>query len=153
MKNTFFAALIVGLFSLTNAFAQEEVTNEELYQYAIVEETKNLFQKELSAQITGYVEQQDPAIKNRYNELAGGETPANDAEKQFIDKVNNMKSERASEFSDAYKTMIKRVLGADTYKKVRAGLKDSDVRKRYSTIVEEIQSAKEEATASTGSSE
>lgn len=150
MKNTFFAALIVGFFSLSNAFAQEEVTNDELYQYAIVMETKDLFQSELSAQITDYVEQQDPAIKNRYNELAGGETPANDAEKKFIDQVNRMKSERAGEFTEAYKTLIKRVLGADTYKKVQTALKDSEVRQRYSAIVQEIQGAKEVTSASSG---
>lgn len=150
MKKTLFAALFVGVLSFSNAFAQEEVTNDDLYQYAIVMETKDLFQKELSSQITEYVEKQDPAIKNRYNALAGGEAPANDAEKQFIDQVNSMKNKRASEFTDAYKTLIKRVLGADTYKKVQAGLKDSSVRQRYTAIVQEIQSAKEGASASSG---
>lgn len=150
MKKTFFAAMIVGLFSLTTAFAQEEVTNEELYKYAIVMEAKELFSDELSAQITEYVEQQDPAIKNRYNALAGGETPANDAEKKFIDQVNTMKTERSGEFTEAYKTMIKRVLGADTYKKVQNALKDAQVRQRYSAIVQEIQSAKEVASAASG---
>ena len=71
MKNIFFAALFVGLLSFSGAFAQNEVTNEELYRYAIVMETKDLFQNELSAQITEYVEKQDPAIKNRYNALQG----------------------------------------------------------------------------------
>lgn len=150
MKNTFFAALIVGLLPIANAFAQEEVTNEELYKYAIVMEAKELFSDELSAQITEYVEQQDPAIKNRYNELASGETPANDAEKKFIDQVNSMKTERSGEFTEAYKTLIKRVLGADTYKKVQTALKDAQVRQRYSAIVQEIQSAKEVASASSG---
>lgn len=150
MKKTFFAALIIGLFSLSHAFAQEEVTNDELYKYAIVMEAKELFSGELSAQITDYVEKQDPAIKNRYNELAGGETPANDAEKKFIDQVNSMKSERSSEFTEAYKTLIKRVLGADTYKKVQTALKDEEVRQRYSAIVEEIHAAKEVASASSG---
>ncbi len=150
MKNIFFAALALCFFSLTAAFAQE-VTNDELYKYAIVMETKDLFQGELSAQITDYVEQQDPAIKNRYNELAGGETPANDAEKKFINQVNSMKSERTGEFSDAYKGMIKRVLGADTYKKVGQALKSDDaVKQRYSAIVQAIQGAKDEASASSG---
>lgn len=150
MKKTFFAAMIVGLFSFTTAFAQEEVSNEELYKYAIVMEAKELFSDELSAQITEYVEQQDPAIKNRYNALAGGETPANDAEKKFIDQVNTMKNERSGEFTEAYKTLIKRVLGADTYKKVQTALKDAQVRQRYSAIVQEIQSAKEVASAASG---
>ncbi len=150
MKNTFFAALVVGFLSITGAFAQEEVSNDELYKYAIVMETKDLFQSELSTQITQYVEQQDPAIKNRYNALAGGETPANDAEKSFIDQVNSMKNERTGEFTEAYKTMIKRVLGAETYKKVQTALKDSAVKQRYSAIVQEIQAAKEVASASSG---
>lgn len=150
MKKTLFAALFVGVLSFSNAFAQEEVSNEELYKYAIVMEAKDLFQDELSAQITEYVEKQDPAIKNRYNELAGGETPANDAEKQFIDQVNSMKTDRSAEFTEAYKTLIKRVLGAETYSKVRSAIKDQEVRQRYTAIVEEIQAAKGDASASSG---
>lgn len=149
MKKTLFAALFVGVFAFSHAFAQD-VTNEELYRYAIVEQTKNLFQQELSAQLTDYVEQQDPAIKNRYNALAGGETPANDAEKKFIDQVNSMKNDRSSEFTDAYKTLIKRVLGADTYKKIQTAMKEADVRQRYTAIVQGIESAKEEASVSSG---
>ncbi len=149
MKKTLFAALFVGVLSFSHAFAQD-VTNDDLYKYAIVEQTKSMFQEELSAQITDYVEKQDPAIKNRYNALAGGETPANDAEKKFIAQVNSMKSERSSEFTDAYRTLIKRVLGADTYKKVQAGMKDGAVKQRYAAIVQGIQSAKDDASASSG---
>lgn len=150
MKNTFFAALFVGFFSFTNVFAQE-VTNSELYRYAIVMETVSLFQDELSTQITEYVEQQDPAIKNRYNELAGGEAPANDAEKKFIDQVNSMKNDRSSEFNDAFKTLVKRVLGAKTYSEVKKAIaSDSGVKERYTAMVQEIRSAKGDASASSG---
>mgnify|MGYP001800849305 FL=1 len=132
-------------------FVQVEVTNDELYKYAVVQETLSLFQSELSAQVTEYVEAQDPEIKNRYNELAGGEAPANDAEKTFIDAVNNMKSERTSEFTDAYKTLIKRVLGAKSYSKVKKAVaNDSDVKQRFSGIVQAMHAAKEEASVSAG---
>lgn len=150
MKNIFFAAFVVCFLSVSAAFAQE-VTNDELYKYAIVMETKDLFQSELSAQITDYVEKQDPAIKNRYNALAGGETPANDAEKKFIGQVNSMKSDRSSDFLEAYKTMIQRVLGSDSYGKVKKALSGDDaVKQRYSAIVQAIQGAKETASASSG---
>lgn len=150
MKNMFFAALFMGLFSITNVFAQE-VSNDDLYRYAIVMETVSLFQNELSAQITEYVEQQDPAIKNRYNALAGGETPANDAEKKFIDQVNSMKNDRSSEFNDAFKSMVKRVLGAKTYSEVKKAIaSDSGVKERYNAMVQEIKSAKGDASASSG---
>jgi hypothetical protein len=137
--------------SVTSVFAQEEVTDENLYKLAIIEETKALFADELSAQITEYVEQQDPAIKNRYNALAGGETPANDAEKQFIDIVNQMKSERTEEFSDAYKAMVKRLLGASDYKQVKTSIaSDARVRARYNEMVQQIRAAQADASASTG---
>ena len=136
----FLSVCLLSILSI-KTYAQE-VTDADLYKYAIVMETLDLFQDELSAQITEYVEQQDAAIKNRYNELAGGETPANDTEKQFIDNVNKMKDERTEEFKGALNTMIKRVLGADTYKTVNSAIKSDPVKSRYAEIVQTIRSAK-----------
>lgn len=150
MKKTLFAVAFLAVLTFGKSFAQE-VTNEDLYKYAVVMETKDMFQGELSSQITEYVEQQDSAIKNRYNALAGGETPANDAEKQFIDQVNKMKSDRTTEFGDAFKTMIKRVLGAQTYSAVKKGIaNDSGIKERYNTIMQAMKSAPETASASAG---
>lgn len=135
----------------TSVFAQAEVPAEKLYKFAIIEETKALFADELSAQITEYVEKQDPAIKNRYNALAGGETPANDAEKQFIGMVDKMKVERTQEYSDAYKSLVKRLLGAKDYKEVKtAVVSDARVRARFNEMVQEIRSVKTDASASAG---
>ncbi|WKN31130.1 hypothetical protein PZB74_19450 [Porifericola rhodea] len=147
----FLSLLFVSVFSLSAVQAQDEVSDQQLYKFAIVEETKQLFATELSAQITDYVEKQDPAIKNRYNALAGGETPANDSEKQFIEKVQSMESDRKTEFTDAYKTLIKRVLGAKDYSTVKKAIaSDARVRSRYSEIVESIRASKSDASASAG---
>ena len=148
MKRILFAATFLSVMTFGKTMAQE-VSNEDLYKYAVVMETKDMFQSELSAQITDYVEGQDPAIKNRYNALAGGEAPANDAEQQFIDQVNSMKSDRTTEFGDAFKTMIKRVLGAETYGAVKKGIaNDSGMKERYNAIVQAMKSAPETASAS-----
>ena len=148
MKRTLLAAAFLSVITFGKTIAQD-VSNEDLYKYAVVMETKNMFQSELSSQITDYVEGQDPAIKNRYNALAGGEAPANDAEKQFIDQVNSMKSDRTTEFGDAFKTMIKRVLGAETYGAVKKGIaNDSGVKERYNAIVQAMEAAPETASAS-----
>lgn len=148
MKKFLFAASFICVATFGKVLAQD-ISNEDLYKYAVVMETKSMFQDELSTQITDYVEKQDPAIKNRYNALAGGETPANDAEKQFIDQVNSMKSERSSDFTEAYKTLIKRVLGAKTYGEVKKSLaNDSAVKERYDAIVSALQAVPETASAS-----
>lgn len=137
----FLSVCFLSIFSV-NTYAQE-VTDADLYKYAVLMETLDLFKTELTGQVTTYVEQQDPAIKNRYNELAGGEAPANDTEKQFIDNVNKMQSERTSEFNEAFKTMVKRVLGAQTYATVKKGIaSDSGIKARYDAIVQTIKSAK-----------
>ena len=150
MKRILFAVVLMSMATVGKSLAQE-ISNEDLYKYAVVMETKEMFQDELSTQVTDYVEKQDPAIKNRYNALAGGETPANDAEKQFIDQVKSMQSERTGEFGDAFKTMIKRVLGAETYNAVKKGIaNDSNVKQRYNAIVQAMQSVPETATASAG---
>jgi hypothetical protein len=146
-------ALMLFFTAVANStvFAQDEVTDEKLYKFAIIEETKALFADELSAQITEYVEQQDPAIKNRYNELAGGETPANDAEKQFIETVNKLKTERTEEYSDAYKSLVKRLLGASDYKEVKTSIaSDARVRARFNEMVQALRAAKTDASASAG---
>ncbi len=151
MKKLFLASFFLCALLAKPVFAQDEITNDELYKYAVVQETLDLFQSELSGQVTTYVESQDSAIKNRYNALAGGETPANDAEKTFIDAVNSMKSKRTSEFTEAYKTMIKRVLGAKSYSKVKKAVaNDSEIKQRYSSIVQAMHAAKEEASVSAG---
>ena len=149
-KNIFFTTALLCALTFGKVVAQD-ITNEDLYKYAVVMETKDMFQSELSAQITDYVEKQDPAIKNRYNALAGGETPANDAEKQFINQVKSMQTDRSGEFSDAFKTMIKRVLGAETYSAVKKGIaNDSDVKQRYNGIVQALHAVPEQVSASAG---
>lgn len=151
MKKLLLASFLLCAVFVKPVFAQDEITNDDLYKYAVVQETLDLFRSELSTQVTEYVESQPSEIKNRYNALAGGETPANDSEKQFIDQVNSMQSERTSEFTDAYKTMIKRVLGAKSYAQMKKAIaNDTDVKQRYSSIVQAMQSAKEEASASAG---
>ena len=150
MTRTLVAVALFSLVSFRQAVAQE-VTNQDLYKYAVVMETQDMFKNELSAQVTDYINKQDPAIKNRYNALAGGEEPANDAEKQFIGQVKSMQSERTGEFSDAFKTMIKRVLGAKTYSAVKKGIaNDTAVKERYNTIVQAMRSAADTASASAG---
>lgn len=150
MKKTLIAAAFFGLVSFGKVAAQE-ITNEDLYKYAVVMETQDMFKAELSTQVTDYINEQDPEIKNRYNALAGGEAPANDQEKQFMDNVKKMQSERTGEFSDAFKTMIKRVLGAQTYGAVKKGIaNDADVKQRYNSIVQAMRSAAETASASAG---
>ena len=150
MKKTLVAIAFFGLVSFGQTFAQE-ITNQDLYKYAVVMETQDMFKDELSTQVTDYINKQDPAIKNRYNALAGGEEPANDAEKQFIGQVKSMQSERTGEFSDAFKTMIKRVLGAQTYSAVKKGIaNDTEVKERYNNIVQAMRSAADTASASAG---
>lgn len=150
MTRTLIAAAFFSLVSFGKTAAQE-ITNQDLYKYAVVMETQDMFKNELSAQITDHINRQAPEIKNRYNELAGGEAPANDEEKKFIKDVKDMQSERTGEFSDAFKTMIKRVLGAKTYGAVKKGIADdTDVKQRYNTIVQAMRSAADTASASAG---
>ena len=150
MTRTLVTVALFSLVSVGKTVAQE-ISNQDLYKYAVVMETQDMFKDELSTQVTDYINQQDPAIKNRYNALAGGEEPANDAEKQFIGQVKSMQSERTGEFSDAFKTMIKRVLGAQTYSAVKKGIaNDTEVKERYNTIVQAMRSAADTASASAG---
>lgn len=150
MTRTLVAVALFSLVSIGKTVAQD-ITNQDLYKYAVVMETQDMFKNELSTQVTDYINNQDPEIKNRYNALAGGEAPANDEEKQFMSNVKNMQSERTGEFSDAFKTMIKRVLGAKTYSAVKKGIaNDTEVKERYNTIVQAMRSAADTASASAG---
>ncbi len=145
--------IAVALFSLVSfgKTAAQEISNQDLYKYAVVMETQDMFKDELSAQVTDYINGQESAIKNRYNALAGGEAPATDEEKQFMSNVKKMQSDRTGEFSDAFKTMIKRVLGAKTYSSVKKGIaNDTEVKERYNTIVQAMRSAADTASASAG---
>lgn len=150
IKRTLIAVAFFSFVYVGQTVAQD-ITNQDLYKYAVVMETQDMFKDELSTQVTDYINKQDPEIKNRYNALAGGEAPANDAEKQFMSQVKSMQSERTSEFSDAFKTMIKRVLGAKTYSAVKKGIaNDAEVKERYNTIVQAMRSAADTASASAG---
>ncbi|MGB3586434.1 MAG: hypothetical protein WBA23_07845 [Tunicatimonas sp.] len=150
MKKLVLASFFLCALFVKPVFAQDEVTNDDLYKYAVVQETLSLFQSTLSDQVKEYVEAQDPTIKSRYNDLASGEEPANDAEKTFIDAVNKMSSERKAEFTDAYRALIKRLLGSDYNTIKKAVANDSDIKQRFNSIVQAMHSAKDEASVSAG---
>ncbi len=70
MTRTLFAVALFILVSVGRTVAQD-ITNQDLYKYAVVMETQDMFKDELSTQVTDYINKQAPEIKNRYNALAG----------------------------------------------------------------------------------
>ena len=149
------ASMIMLLFSVSQVNAQdEEISDENLYNYALMMEVVESMKKEISAKTNEMIKNQEGMTGQRYLELAktGGdeakltEAEAKDFEKQFLELVTNMQDEHKSAISEVLNILANKMIngGAKNYKAIRDALgSDADVKARYEAIQQQIASAAE----------
>ncbi len=151
------ASMVMLLLSVNQVNAQdEEISDENLYRYALMMEVVESMKKEISAKTNEMIKNQEGMTGQRYLELAktGGDAAkleaaeAKDFEKKFLELVTNMQDEHKAAISDVLNTLANKMLngGARSYKAIREALDgNADVKARYEAIQQQIASA-----ASTG---
>lgn len=139
-----FTLLFVSILAFGTASAQE-ITDEQLYKYALLNEVIDQMKSEISSVVNDMIKNQDGIDGKRYTELAksGGEG-ANDFEKQFMDLVEKEKNERIDAIKEVNQILATKMLGdgGKVYKQIKAALgSDEAVKTRYEAIVEGMQSS------------
>lgn len=146
------ASMMVLLFSVNQAKAQEEISDENLYRYALMMEVVESMKKEISDKTNDMIKNQEGMTGQRYLELAktGGDEEkltaieAKDFEKKFLELVTNMQDEHKAAISDVLNTLANKMIngGAKGYKAIRDALSSDDaVKARYETIQQQVASA------------
>ncbi len=141
------------MLSITGVWAQEnDIDEEDLRKYAILNEVITLMKKDLSAEVNSMIKKQDGMTGKRYKELAAtkgdeaklAEVEANDVEIQFLQLVDKLKAERTSAIKSVNQELATKMIGdrGKTYKSIQAELKtNEELKAQYDKIVASLQNS------------
>lgn len=145
--------LILTMLASHAVFAQdEEITDEQLRRYALLQEVIDVMKKEISVELNEMIKAQEGMTGQRYKELAAtkgddakmAEIKAQDFEKKFFQLTEDMKNERIEAIKTVNQELATKMLGerGKVYKRVSDALKtDADLKARYEAILQVIQNA------------
>ncbi|MDA0195293.1 MAG: hypothetical protein O2887_11330 [Bacteroidetes bacterium] len=143
---------IVLMVILSNAsYAQDEITDDDLRKYALLNEVIDLMKRDLSAEVNNMIKSQEGMTGQRYKELAQtkGDSDelaaieAKDYEIQFLELIDGLKDERTEAIKVVIQELATKLVGnrGKTYKAIKSELEDNaDLKSRYDGIVTALQS-------------
>lgn len=146
IKKAVLATLFLGLILANSAKAQEEITDEQLRKYAVLQEVIDLMKKDISVEINAMIKAQDGISGKRYVEISktkGDEAKlaalnATDLEVKFLQLTNDLKNDRTDAIKTVNSAIATKMLGnkGKVYKKIKNALAaDEAVKARYDAIV------------------
>lgn len=151
MKNLklLLGALTIFVMSGGVALAQEEITDEELRRYAVLNQAVDYMKKDISKELNKMIKAQEGIDGKRYKELASAkgdeaklaEMGATDFEKQFMGLVNDMMDDRKAAIKSVNSELATKMVGnkGKTYKEIKAALKEDDgIKTRYESILSQV---------------
>ncbi|MCK5209586.1 MAG: hypothetical protein KAQ62_07030 [Cyclobacteriaceae bacterium] len=120
----------------TSANAQD-VTDEDLKNYAIIELAKTSITSGISPMVNDLIQKQEGMTGQRFQELKKGEgEPAEEWETQFIAVVNKQIDKKKKAATDVVKLLASNAMGATTYKATKAAIKsDPDMKAKFDGYV------------------
>ncbi len=143
----FMAAVCMLSMVSAGVFAQDEteITDDQLYRYAIMQEVINLMKKDISTEVNKVIKAQEGMTGQRYKELAvtkGDEAKlqaieAKDWEIQFLKQIDDFKSTRIASIKTVNSELATKMVGdsGKTYKNIKNMLKsDEGLKSRYDSI-------------------
>jgi hypothetical protein len=145
--------LVLGMILSLGAMAQdEEITDEQLRRYALLQEVVDIMKKEISVELNEMIKAQEGMTGARYKELAAtkGDEPkmaaisAKDFEKQFFQITEDMKNDRIEAIKTVNQELATKMLGdrGKVYKRIADALEsDAALETRYQAIVAEIKTS------------
>ena len=126
MKKLTSGMLALGLLlavGFTSVYAQD-VTDEDLKNYAIIDLAKNSIVSGISPMVNDMIEKQEGMTGQRFQELKKGEgEPAEDWETQFVAVVNKQIDKKKKAATDVVKLLASNAMGATSYKATKAAIK------------------------------
>lgn len=146
MKKSFLALLVMVTGFIGTLQAQDtEITDQDLYQFALLSHVVDQMKAQVSATINDMIKQQDGIDGPRYAELSkAGDTEAawkkagaKDFEVQFMKLTVKEQNERLKSIKEAYKILATKMLAGNgkMFKAIKSGLSsDPDLKARYEKI-------------------
>ena len=135
MKKVFKSVLALAMLTIVGygiANAQD-VTDEDIKNYAIIELAKNSIVDGISPMVNGMIEKQEGMTGQRFQELQSNSgEPAEDWEKQFLALVNKQIEKKKSAASEVVKLLASNAMGAAAYKATKAAVtSNADVKAKF----------------------
>ena len=155
MRQSMIAMAAILLVGVNTVKAQDsEITDKDLYNYALMMQVVEQMKAEVSPAIMALIDKQEGFDVNRYNELKTGagddaklkELGANDFEVKFMGLIIGEKEKRESSIKEAVNLLAKSMVGVSNYKAVKAALSsDAEIKAKYDEIAKSIAPADSEA--------
>jgi len=146
IKRAVLATLFLGLIIANSAKAQDEISEEQLRKYAVMQEVIDLMKKDISTEINAMIKAQEGINGKRYVEISKtkgdeaklAELNATDLEKKFLKLTNDLKNGRIDAIKTVNTALAIKMLGekGKVYKRIKGALaSDEAVKARYDAIV------------------
>jgi len=127
----FFAVLLLTFGTILSVQAQEEYTDNDIKNFAILELAKTSITSTISPMVNALIEKQEGMTGQRFQELKGTKgdaakltaIEAKDWEIQFLDLVNKQIDKKIKAAGSVVKLLAGNALGAKTYKAIKAASK------------------------------
>jgi len=146
MKRIFAGIMMISLFMISiNVSAQEEISDDQLKKYALLEQVIDLMKKDISTEVNKLIKAQEGMTGARYVELAKtkgdeaklAELGAKDFEIAFIKLVDDLKTDRTDAIKTVNQELATKMIGDNgkIYKSIKAQIKgDEAFATRYESI-------------------
>lgn len=145
--NKILSVVVLLLVFFTGAFAQDEITNEDLHTYALIDLSKDAIVGRISPMVNKMIGEQEGIDGRRFNELRGAKgdfasVEAKDWEIQFYNLVEKQIEKKKEAATNVVKLMASNALGAAKYKAVKSAIaSDPGVKARYEAILSAMKGA------------
>ena len=133
-----FALLLVGVIMNANA---QDVTDEDLKNYAIIELAKNSITSGISPMVNEMIEKQEGMTGQRFQELQQSKgADAAEWEKKFLDVVNKQIDKKKEAATEVVKLLASNAMGASKYKATKAAIaSNADMKAKFEGYVAAVQ--------------
>lgn len=152
-KVTLLTLLVLTIVSFTQVKAQDdEITDEALRKYAILNEVVDLMKKDISVMVNGLIKSQEGMTGKRFKELQAAkgdkakydEMGAKEFEIKFMELVAKKQSERIDAIKTVNQALATKMVGDNgkVYKKIKSELSsNADLKAKYDQIVAGLRGA------------
>lgn len=152
-KLSFLTLVLLSIVSFSQVKAQdEEISDEALRKYALLNEVVNLMKKDISVMVNGMIKSQEGMTGKRFKELQAAkgdkakydEMGAKEFEVKFMELVAKKQSERIDAIKTVNQELATKMVGDNgkLYKKIRSELtSNADLKAKYDQIVASLRGA------------
>jgi len=119
----------------------QDVTDEDLKNYAIIELAKNSITNGISPMVNEMIEKQEGMTGQRFQELQSKSgDPAQEWETKFLEVVNKQIDKKTKAATDVVKLLAANAMGAAKYKATKAAISsNADMKAKFEGYVAALQ--------------